>query len=353
MKTIFGATLAATLFAVLLIIGPHALAMFGHGLPPMGTTSVSPSGSCATAPSNAQLAGFATKVICADFTAVGGAYSNTASFMVNCGASASVANTPSSWHFYNVYPPYGSTQQSCGESSITTDSVCGGCQILMITWPISASNQGGMLSFPIPNAINHSGSKNTNWMPNEYYTKEIIRTDTNTIFQGGSAVGTTGHIFWGSTSQTEGGGTWLDENHWEEWENPPVNQIWCGTLQEWTPTFTPYGTICGTADMTVYHTVENLVTSDESTGVTLCLWLDGVFQSCTSHGLSVSSSYTDRDRIFVSEADRSYNSGNPLTFDSHTWKQRFEVWTCAGFATGTCPGSTFVNGGGSSPSYWH
>jgi len=47
----------------------------------------------------AAAAGFNTCVVAADFTVSGNFWSNTANYVTNCGASASVAGTPSSWHF--------------------------------------------------------------------------------------------------------------------------------------------------------------------------------------------------------------------------------------------------------------
>jgi hypothetical protein len=325
-----------------------------------------------TPPPNAAAAGFTKPVVQADFTKPGNFWSTPANYMTNCGAAHSVANQPSTWHFTWSYQ-FTANELNCNASvSVVTDTaVTPNVQILKLQYLVSqfTTGNGGFgnaaaLAFPNPGMA----GTNTSWMPNEWYSKSVWRFDATTLAQ---QTGNETDASWSTNLVKEGGGCcFFDEDAFElpfyssgthpTGCSPTGITCACGQLNEWpgpagnysSPWFNT-GLICVQEDFTQYHTFEYLATSDESTGVTICQWVDGTFNACASGALNGpangNNDYLDRGRSILVQAMNAHAPTSNMTL----YLQSFELWSCPNFASGTCPGSTFVNGGSSSPSYWH
>ena len=116
-------------------------------------------------------------------------------------------------------------------------------------------------------------------------------------------------------------------------------------------------------DPTQYHTYDLMTTSDGSTGITSCSFIDvptagtPAFIACVNFYGAASTQY-HQSNIWSFGGECQINGlGQCYTIpavEEDAWVTDIEVWTCPGWTSGSyCNGSTFVNGGGSTPSYWH
>ncbi len=226
------------------------------------------------------------------------------------------------------------TPVSCGDSHIVTDSL-NGHQALLITWPAGVPHMpvGVYLCWP---TCAGTGGSTTAWMPTEQYAKIVFRTDYNSMHQTTSPP-TPGHLVWWSSAKNHFT-TWWDEDYYESFDYTHF----CHQFNEWAPILYPSGYTCNTPDTTVYHTLETLVTSNESTIIAMCSWFDGVFQDCLTAASGYGGTdFQDHDRGWMLGYDAGYAPGIPtsLPLDSNIWVASIEFWSCATFATTGCPGA--------------
>jgi hypothetical protein len=304
---------------------------------------VTPAGSAVPAPAAA--AGFTTKVIDIDFTALG---SNPASYVTNCGAGASVPNQPSTWHFIALLSQTTDRQQ-CARTAIDNTT---GTQALLYTFAstdwVAPYDDSGVLFFPAGITI---GSNGTSWLPNEFYWEATMRSDHNTVFQ--NAPTATGHLNWwafnASRTIPNNNGEYIENyDYFESYSAPQSNPgLWTpNQIQEWNPS----GAITGwgssfptTADITsTYHKFAGLTTSDEHSQLYMCMWVDDGFIGCSSipAGLATAAAYKYRDNVLALNLGVFSTPQNPRpTYDMHLWIKSFKVYSCANVATSTCPGT--------------
>jgi hypothetical protein len=303
-------------------------ALLVPGLAYAGNPSAPPAASDPTVPAPAAAAGFTTQVLNADFTAA--QWANTATYITNCGAGTALANQPATWTF--TFQIDGS-MAPCGNSTIVSD---GGSNALYMNWPVSQYSAGNAgYNFTWPSYFHSSQTSATSWLPMEYYVEWTWRSDSGTLNQSGGSNG--GHLDLWATSMSESGVCcWTDENHFEEFQPPSTG--FCTSVQAWVP-FSSSSSACSTVDMTQYHKIGALLTSDESTNTYLCLFVDDVFvPNCVSEASKTSpdNAYTLHDRA-LTFFENVY--GKPPVNDIHAWFRSIRMWACAKYATHGCPGT--------------
>jgi hypothetical protein len=99
---------------------------------------------------------------------------------------------------------------------------------------------------------------------------------------------------------------------------------------------------------TVYHRYGALFTSNGTASSFLCGFIDGVYQSCQY----VNAPYLSRSWLIA------WIGASNDGVSSDLYIQNIRVWSCAGWATGNCYGSTLAgpdgpNGSVSGLTYWH
>lgn len=308
-------------------------------------------------PAPAAAAGFTTPVVQADFTMPGNFWSNTANYITNCGAASSVPNQPATWHF-SFNQTYTQNQLPCpADIAIVTDSgVSPSTQALWRQVPVNAlSTDDGSLMFPT--VWNSSSGLLTAWLPNEYFVIVTARVDCGTWYQHTCAQGpvagaTNGEIaFWNSSSgpAAQNGGKWLDEATWEvNYVSIPTNVVWDGTMEEWPQQSGPSDSIQNVnVDFTQYHTIAVLYTSDESSAVWQCRWVDPNvsyttgFVGCDHLALQDSSVYREQDRYYLLSTSilPTPSSGGVQSYPMNIWIKSFQMWSCSNVGNGTCPGT--------------
>lgn len=316
-----------------------------YGANPSADLSVQivPAGSPAPAvPAQAAAAGFTTQVLNADFTQTTGTWSNTANFMTNCGAAESVPNQPATWHFTAFDWPSRNPLSCLPYTQLVTDS---GSQVLKFVQPKNGSEHDQDMGFPHQLG---GGSDVTSWLPPEYYSKIVVRMDNAGIWQSPDCCIRGQGVFW-STTTTYGGTAWWDEDFTEfGWAGDANSYKFEGQSQEGNHTggFVSHccsDTAFGAIDISSgYHTLETLVTSNETSNMSLCIWWDGSFVGCTGGGLTLGSGYAykARDRAYYLALNTINNSGRPPpNADLIMYIKSLQIFSCANFATGTCPGT--------------
>jgi hypothetical protein len=314
-------------------------------------------GSCGPPPSGgvpapAAAAGFTTPLVQADFTQTTGFWSDTTHYITNCGADPSVANLPSSWHFTSFDWDTKADLTCLPYTQLVTD---GSPPTQVLRWMQPAGGAVHDQDMGFPHKVTGSGPDR--WLPNEFYFKTVVRMDFNGIWQSPSP-GVRGQgVFWATTT-TYGSAAWLDEDFTEfAWAGPPTSYRFEGQFQEGDSVggFVPHccmDTAQGGIDLSSgYHTLEGLVTSNETSTVVMCIWWDGVFipqggsgNSCQATGdldLGGGAAYTLRDRAFFFGLNTINNPSPapPPNADVIMYIKSFEIWSCEGVATGTCPGT--------------
>jgi hypothetical protein len=306
-----------------------------------GSTSGSGSGSSSGGssggvPAPAQAAGFTTPVLQADFTVPGNFWSNTANYITNCGAADSVSGQPSTWHFTNSQWAPAFNTLPCSRTSIMTDPTYGGQvlnQLLKPTDTYTDSNGqtqcGGALEFPA-----HTSQHGT-FLPISYYIQFVFRGDAGTVQYTGS---TWGHPSWWSHTVDWQSPSYVDNNDWELMINGP-SRWFCGDYQEWPEGYQTNSGGCtapGTPDITQYHTLEVLYTSDGSTKAAQCEWLDGALQWCNAGSFAHSTTYAEKDKTW----DSSLTTYGGLTLvDENLYFKSIMIFSCANVGTSTCFGT--------------
>jgi hypothetical protein len=292
-------------------------------------------------PAPAAAAGFTNHIIAADFTSP--AYSNTASFIVNCGASASVSGQPSTWHYYlnlgssSATPGSGYPGSLCGNITMVSDPPYS--QVMRLTYPVSqfsSSNNQITMTFPGEYAGSYAGGQ---WLPTELYEKIVLRAPASSWAQS-TPDGSQRTVPPGGDT----GGQWLFEITSEPYNGKAHATInsWPGNYQAVDPAGVVYNWPGG--DYTGYQTIEALYTSDESTNLWECVWLNANptyttgFQGCMptyTTGFSVPNLTKAKNMIEFLVA----LSNNGTDGDTQAFIKSWDVYVCPGSPASTCPGT--------------
>jgi len=359
------AVLAATISLTLIALADPSATLTVH----IGAAGV---------PAPAARAGFTTQALNADFTATSGTYSTLAGFVDTCGAST----TP---RWYLAYPALNATTQlPCSDLSFVNDTANGGAsKVLLVTFPTAAWSSAGTpntedaatISLEWPAYSPYSGSNPcsiTGWaagcLPNEMYAEWRFRIDHAGWDQNFTAGLGTHVATWamgrGRTQPTGGG---FDPTYWTEIDymemvgnSGTTNSPQCTVAPCVDGGMIAQGTGLGgpqtweTLDISQWHTFGVLVTSDESTAIWKCTYIDGVLNvPCTalttaSGQLPSSHQYTQHDNV-LSLAYLGTGAGAPPFYNIRPvnpirgWYQYAQIWTCANYQTTGCPG-TMITG---------
>ncbi len=267
-------------------------------------------------PAQAQAAGFTTQALSADFTVVGGAYSNTATYIDNCGATAAL-------RFYLtdfIGQPSGI---SCGATTITTD---GGTQVLHIQTPGGSYYQ---LNYP-GYWLKSGGSPG---FPLEMYVDITFRIASSVLAQNiNSSVDIWQQARGVRSDNTFPPNNWYEPDFLEIDNNDPrcPGGNWAGGLiDQGGAGFGPV--TCGTDDLSQYHKLAVLMTSDGSTDLWKCTWMDDVFRECI-HWPPNSVTFPQHD------GSLEITVGN-LSVTADVFVKSINIWECASWQTTTCPGT--------------
>lgn len=361
------AIIATGLFAALLILGPqqtNANGPFWAGR----SASLPPSGTCGgeSAPAQAVAAGFTTCAANFDWTqstgaswlpsafAFSGAVSTTANWL-DCTAFGTSPTLP----FHNASTP----TSLCGPSNIAV-ATDGGTQVLQMTNSSNAAS--GDQNLQISNQVSggYSVVPGTFTFPFGAYIEVKYRIvsivsngDENGPYTWSNGGSSGGGYYYGINIETfangfadfdSGGGSTAFP-----WVYMSTNPSFSNCNTNPPPGFVCTPTVSGYA-VTQYHRYGLLLTQDGATAQYVCYYIDGQLQSCNGP--------------IGSETVGSY-SGTPSDFNIRMWMfwqgfnqpsqpgvsqmniQYERVWSCAGFASGNCNGSTLFNTNGLT--YWH
>jgi hypothetical protein len=302
-----------------------------------------PAGSPPAVPAPALAAGFTTEALNADFTVPGGAYSNTATFINECGAT-----TP--WRFYvqGWFNSFGdNTTDPCSRVAITTDS---GLQVLNLKYLSTddSLSPSHVISLSYPGYwLSTDGYP---YFPNETYVEITLRVTPASVNNGQVTPGPI--AFWMQGRRSRDGSIpsyWLEPAGFER-DGPPPN-AWGSGIIDWENSCSGHGPPAWcqynpptkfTADWTTYHKLGILLTSDESTVYSHCLWLDDIplgspagphtcLQMSPTHP-----SYFQSDNVLIMLFGSGSHSGSFPNMDMYI--KSFKVWSCANYQTAGCPG---------------
>lgn len=314
-------------------------------------------------PSMAAAAGFSHCVLNADFTKVGGAFSDIAKFIDGCGATGT--------KIFQAYYAYSGTPVPCNRMDIEDD---GGTQVLHVQYLRGDSAATGYirpveLGYP---TLHHNGAIQSGWpqpaspgtenLPQEMYAEITFRMPTYSLNQG--QLGKDIPFAWwqmGAAGEPKVGGIEIDyieinsdSNFGSGWNNSTGMRDWCTTgncdqINQPIVTHTDY---------TQYHTFGVLVTSDLKTNFAKCLFTDGMLNGCQTISPADATGYrTDRTKFFNYAAvwvgnnggsgGPDYESVNPVD----VYIKSMTIWDCPTYSTTNCPGTQLFDNG--SLTYWH
>jgi hypothetical protein len=291
-------------------------------------------------PAPAGGAGFTTCALNADFS--NSYYSKTATWINECGAT-----TP--WRFY-LQGQFGGSVP-CNRLTIATDPTFGGTvahfqylqndkatigqNIFQLAWPGAWLTTTG---FPP-------------YLPNEMYYEISFRLSPATL-----TAGTAWPIdIWQETTRSPcgpGGGpcppSWveIDFMEYDDLGQPGSGFKWGGGIIDWPYGNPAYGPVTvGATDLSVYHTLRVLITSDESSAISKCTWIDATPYGCIQvHPQNVPGA----DAQTTAEEYHQWN--NAITFflgqggassissNLDAYIQSIRLWECSGYKTTRCPG---------------
>jgi hypothetical protein len=340
---------AALLVSGLAYAGTPSATLPGQIVPASGITcDYGPN--AASVPTAAQRAGFTHCALNADFTIVGGQWSNPSTYVYPCGAPAS--NWPTTANFNLFYFLVPNASPPCSRLEIIADPVFGG-QVLHFQYKPGDFNtappgHGNWIELDWPLGFDQSQQT---ILPLEMYVKLVFRTTTTSLNQGNNAL--------------ESFGPWNSPNTWSFPNAAPMemdfDEIVDGSPNgfplgpPWQNAFAgqpSFGQNCvflkpgGTCndssgfkvDWTQYHTLEALITSDATNTAVNCVILDGVYQICnqiSGHGSAV---------LNYPANTLSFNIGvacttSPCAVNNvDAYIQSIQYWACANYKTANCPG---------------
>ena len=273
-------------------------------------------------PAPAQAAGFTTLALNADFTTP--TYSNTGTYINECGAS-------SGWRWFLFYSGAGHPNQvSCGKASITTDPTYGG-QVLDLQYlpsdlqaGINAGGNGNYIELQWPVGYHASSDAIGPTLPNEMYTEITFRTTSQSFSQANATIPLD---YWATS--------WCACEF--ELDFFEVNTGF-GYSNGWY-----YNSAFGNArlDFSQYHTLGILFTSNESSSLEQCMYVDGSLVNCGSvSGLS-STNYTQHDNTLniLFGGGLCFNNATPCVANAEDYYiKSITLWECTNYKTQGCPG---------------
>ena len=292
-------------------------------------------------PGPAAAAGFTVLAGCSDFTTNSGTnyvvngsgstinWTNLANWLGGCGG-------PGSGYRW-VYAYYYGSTPSCGLIDLETDGTIGK-QVLHGRMNVGDSN-GRWIGITWPDGNNVYGGPGPNGLPFSYYVEVTYRTTSASLSQSDNQdVQNFYNVFSGSgygaffekdyfevQSGQFNGSTWLIGDGGIEWG--PCNNGQCNFMNGQTDS--------ERSDVTQYHTYGSLFTSDGTSQVWKCAYLDGAAATANCGTLQtfvtpgVLSQNHDNVALFM-------YGDNPTNNDVHVYIQSFRFWVCPGsFGTST------------------
>jgi hypothetical protein len=290
-------------------------------------------------PAPAAAAGFTTCALNGDFSK--SFFSKISSWLNPCGGARK------KWEFYWEYS-IGANDGDCSRVGMKTDSTIGK-RVLHLQEqpndPTAANQQTWALDWPGRGwAVAHDIL-----LPvYGYYAEITFRFTPASVGEGGAPAGPLG--WW--MNQWVNGCCWVENDFIEGYDGTkgPGGQVgWAYGSAHYFARWIHFA-----FDITKYHTLSALVTSDGSTAVAKCMWLDGAAQGCTTVPVA-DSSYCASDATCVHDVfpqhggfitvwvgQGSHNRG-PRNVDMFVQSER--VWTCAGYrsASNYCFGSLMTS----------
>jgi hypothetical protein len=280
-------------------------------------------------PGPAQRAGFTHCVQNADFTKP--QYSNTSSW-VDCTGTA----TPPHWFLSWQYG--GPIGRACNKRLTMVSD--GGSRAAHLTFLASDAGSASQVELSWPDHWNHVTS--STGLPNQYYAEATFRLSPSSM-QGAGPGGGVMMAWWDMI--TSGQSDWVEVDFIEINMNSFNGTGWLnGTgMADWARNCpSGGGGYCAGAspnlethvDYTQYHKHAVLITSDGSTRIQKCLYLDDVLQGCQSvvpHNVAEYSQHVNNIAWWLGYGN------NTRDLDLYLRNQR--VFTCSSYKVGNCFGS--------------
>ncbi len=329
--------------------------------PPGGNIACDQGPNASAIPAPAQRAGFTHCALNADFTIVGGPFSDPSTFVNPCGASNSLWPNGSNFYWENFLDA--SKHPPCSRVSIITDPVFGGQTLHLQYQPVdfnsggSSRNDWNELNWPVGYSM-IAGRV----LPIEMYVEITFRTTVTSLNQHDGSIELFGP--WNNPMNTPQSGGRVSEMDFDEiidggqtYGGPPWQNAYASVLGNRNCAYALNGGCDLTQnllDWTSYHELGDLVTSDGIANLANCAYIDGIMQLC--HTLNVSDSqYLDYPANTVSFNLGGNGPGNPfpnggcptmgtcIINNVDGYIQSIHVWMCDNYKTQTCPG-TVVSG---------
>lgn len=297
-------------------------------------------------PTPAYNAGFTHMALNGDFS--NSLYSNISTWLTGCGAAGWPAwNFSWGFRFGNNGP--------CNRIDMEPDSTIGGEQVLHIQFRNSDTTtyntDAFALSWPTGWTTASSGSGT---LPMEAYFEITFRFTSASLSEGASPAGPL-DIYWNSV--VNGGTSGNIEPDFMEIDPHPPN--WGGGLIDWLSNGPNFGDMYGgtgifTVDVSQYHTLQVLLTSDESTVFSKCTWIDGVATetgcvqispqnnpNCNGCAPAIYQLHTLEPNVWVG------SGGVSIANNIDMYIQSIRIWECAGYKasvseTTGCPGTVIT-----------
>jgi hypothetical protein len=321
----------------------------------LGPAAACDNGDALGTPAMAAAAGFSHCVLNADFTKVGGFFGNIANFIDGCGGTGT--------KIFQAYYAYSGVQVPCNRITIDSDS---GTQVLHLRYQRGDSSGTGTirpLEFAYP-TLKHNGAVQSGWpqpaspgtesLPQEMYAEITFRMPKTSLDQG--QLGKDIPFAWwqmGGIVQFVPHHVEIDyieinsdSNFGSGWNNSTGMREWgCAKFPNcaW-----PDQPIVTHTDYTQYHKFGVLVTSDEKTNFTKCLFIDDTLQGCQRLSPFDATAYrTDRSKflnyVVVWVGNNGGNAGpdfepaNPVD----VYIKSTAIWECPTYATTNCRASSY------------
>ena len=318
---------------------------------------VNPAGVPPAPPAQAQAAGFTTCVLCMDFTVpTGGVWINGAavagvnaaqpSTWLDCAGAAS----PLAWHYARYLGGNKGTVASGMPCPDITGDGAGNSQVLHIVMPpTTVDNANGFELW------DNNAGQSVMIPTNSYFEVTYwIQSFPAGAYSTGPFTGGEGEIPAAQHNHLEFDAFEIDTN--TVGGQSSCEHVWlsglAGMACNWYATNPPH--FSGYDPTSGYHAIGMRITSDGSTTLYKCMWIDNVFQSCVTG--TVSGSPGNFTAAQLSDASSRmetlfHPAGGPLrgrttTTDMVTYTKSLRVWACTNWRTTACstPGNADPGG---------
>ena len=336
--------------------------MMGQPLMATKPTPAVSTSSCGEAtPTQAVNAGFTTCAVNYDFSQP---FYATLSNWLDC--TPPYNNTALPWHQGGAgQPSTGGAICNPGTNVRVVNDPSIGTNVLDMTWFPSyytgAGNGNPVIISTATNGWNGgqppNGNSATFSVPNGTFIQTVEKL---TPASGSGGSGPNGLWSWQSTPSNAGS---LERDFAELYANPGIGDmnsynwgnnsgpgaIWCdynGCSEVVGNTVIPAGYASS-----AYHTYSTLLTTDGSTKIYGCSWIDTTFQACWNDA-ATSGQYANRIFLIIDAVAAGGSSGaSSPQIDLDVASIR--VWSCASWASGQCNGATLFGGSLPNLTYWH